>query len=556
MFMTLNFDDVLENTLGGFGRWQFLLYVAGGLLLFPCKLYIPIFLGFLPRYRCKVLECDLEPKVEFHPTWAEFAIPHLDNNYLHDGLGHCQRFSSNGTSCSKFNFDEHHMVPCSQSVYDDSMMKEPMVAFFDIGPCSSNDPNWWLGSWISQMAFIEIIFWTGVMIGILVCGRMGDRYGTRVVILTSQVTFTVGAIIAFTSMTYSSYVISSLLTGFGCMGSSTSPYVLVSEVMGKNHRHYLAFYQIFRVLGGFSYAWVASVLQNWRQFWLYALCVNLAVSPIWFWLHDSPRWLLSRGQFSQARKVLDFATKINGEPRLSANDFAALQEASRQQNASNRIHERMWTNYYVLRNLVVCLFIWLSVGLMYLGLSRISVTLGGNIYENFALFEGAELIGLVLSSTVASYMDCRTLIVWSLGSGSLALVLSFLIGHPMWTLALVVLGKTWASMSLQVIYVYTPAIFPTPIRNSALGLSSTAARLGALIGAWLINSKPSIKRIFSLLCSRDRAKGVDLASKAWTSSSDSNSLYAMESVRNKAKILDEPNPKTTSTPIVVDIDKH
>lgn len=270
---------------------------------------------------------------------------------------------------------------------------------------------------------------------------MGDRYGTRVVIFSSQITFTIGAIVAFTSTTYSSYVLSSLLTGFGCMGSSTSSYVLISEVIGKNHRHYMAFYQIFRILGGFSYAWAASVLQNWRQFWLYALWVNLAVSPIWFWLHDSPRWLLSKGRFAEARKVLDFAAKINGVSSLSNDEFDALRESSSQQNASNRIHRGMWTNPYVLRNMIVGLFVWLSIGLMYMGLSRISVTLGGNIYQNFSLFEGAELLGLLLSSCLAPNLDCRTLIVWSMGSGSLLLVLSFLIARPKWTLLLVILGN-------------------------------------------------------------------------------------------------------------------
>ena len=46
--------------------------------------------------------------------------------------------------------------------------------------------------------------------------------------------------------------------------------------------------------------------------------------------------------------------------------------------------------------------------------------------------------------------------------------------------ALALVGKAGASACFAIVFVYTAEMFPTPIRNSAVGICSTVARIGAL----------------------------------------------------------------------------
>ena len=47
--------------------------------------------------------------------------------------------------------------------------------------------------------------------------------------------------------------------------------------------------------------------------------------------------------------------------------------------------------------------------------------------------------------------------------------------------ALSLLGKFGASAGFAIVYVYTAELFPTPVRNSAVGLCSTFARIGGML---------------------------------------------------------------------------
>ena len=47
--------------------------------------------------------------------------------------------------------------------------------------------------------------------------------------------------------------------------------------------------------------------------------------------------------------------------------------------------------------------------------------------------------------------------------------------------ALSLIGKFGASAGFAIVYIYTAELFPTPVRNSAVGLCSTFARIGGML---------------------------------------------------------------------------
>lgn len=52
------------------------------------------------------------------------------------------------------------------------------------------------------------------------------------------------------------------------------------------------------------------------------------------------------------------------------------------------------------------------------------------------------------------------------------------------TTVLAIIGKAGVAAAFTGIYIYTSELFPTEVRNMALGISSTAGRVGGLIAPY------------------------------------------------------------------------
>ena len=57
-------------------------------------------------------------------------------------------------------------------------------------------------------------------------------------------------------------------------------------------------------------------------------------------------------------------------------------------------------------------------------------------------------------------------------------------------LAMTLLGKFGASAAFAIVYLYTAELYPTVIRNTAVGTSSTIARIGGIMAPVLAGLKP------------------------------------------------------------------
>ena len=61
---------------------------------------------------------------------------------------------------------------------------------------------------------------------------------------------------------------------------------------------------------------VAYLVQDWSYLQITFSVLTLLLSGLWFFLQESPRWLIAKGRRERALKVLKFGAKRNGK-RLS-----------------------------------------------------------------------------------------------------------------------------------------------------------------------------------------------------------------------------------------------
>ena len=90
----------------------------------------------------------------------------------------------------------------------------------------------------------------------------------------------------------------------------------------------IIFSQILRVVGSLASGVVAYVSQDWRIIWWYGSVLNALVVPMWLFLNESPRWLLSKGRYERAGRSMQFSAGLNGR-KLPEEIIERVMDASR-----------------------------------------------------------------------------------------------------------------------------------------------------------------------------------------------------------------------------------
>ena len=88
--------------------------------------------------------------------------------------------------------------------------------------------------------------------------------------------------------------------------------------------HIVCISQILRVIGSLASGVVAYVSQDWRIIWWYGSVLNALIVPMWLFLNESPRWLLSKGQYDRAERSINFSAGLNGTNVRTGNSIGFI----------------------------------------------------------------------------------------------------------------------------------------------------------------------------------------------------------------------------------------
>lgn len=157
----------------------------------------------------------------------------------------------------------------------------------------------------------------GCIIGVMVAGVPSDKYGRVKPLIVSALLFAVGVLGAAWSGSIGAFVIFRILAGFAVGISSVISPLYIAEVAPANRRGFLvSLYQLTIVtgilLGFLSNYWLVDIdsVNNWRIM-LSVISVPALIFLIGlFFVPESPRWLLMKGEEQKARRILE---KINGK---------------------------------------------------------------------------------------------------------------------------------------------------------------------------------------------------------------------------------------------------
>merc|ERR1719431_1478914 len=376
-------------------------------------------------------------------------------------------------------------------VFDRSIMRSTLIEEFQL-LCGSS----------GLRTVYNAIYMLGMLFGSYIFGWLSDSYGRMKALMVAVITVSLSGFFgAFCSgpMGVHGYGFLRFITGMGGIGCFMVCFVLAVEHVGFKYTMLIGIaIEIPFALGEILLGIEAYFIRDWTTLQIVSYLPLVVLLSLYWLVPESPRWLIGAGKLEEAKTIIRKAASVNGrevpEHLLKEADMVDTTENVKeveQEVNKTTVLDLFRPNKMAVRTLNMC-FQWFSVTMCYYGLSFASTSLGSDTFVSFQLSVFVEIPGYIFCIIV---MDCwgrRPILSFCQAMSGISCIFCGLLmtsedpGLVTLRLLLSLLGKFGASASFAIVYVYTAEMYPTVIRNQAVGTCSLVARLGG-IGALLLD---------------------------------------------------------------------
>ncbi|KAL6098313.1 slc22a5 [Pungitius sinensis] len=333
------------------------------------------------------------------------------------------------------------------------------------------------------------LFFCGVLAGSFLSGQLSDRYGRKIVLFVTMAVQTLFTLLQVFSPSWPAFCAMFFVVGLGQISNYVAAFVLGTEILGPRVRTVFstAGVSLFFGAGYMLLPLFAYFLRDWRKLLLGLALPGFLCVPLWWYIPESPRWLLSQGRVQEAEDILRDAARRNGiEPPPVI--FGPLQrELQCESRKAHNICDLLRSGNIRWISLTLWL-VWNTVAIAYFALSLNTANLHGDAYFNSLVSALVEMPAYALSWAMFRWCSRRLSLFSTLFMGGVFLLFIKLVPHHMVYLAITLemLGKFAVTTAFAIVYAYTAEIYPTVVRNTALGACSMASRIGSIIAPYFI----------------------------------------------------------------------
>lgn len=321
------------------------------------------------------------------------------------------------------------------------------------------------------------------------------RYGRKTTLIYGLILSSVMGMIQSFSVNYTMFVLCEFLAAATSAAIYPAAFILGIEWAGTEHRVIMGSLITLTYSFGLALCAIfAAYSQDFRLFLRLVYIPGFVTAAIMLFGAESMRWLLIKGKHSQIEKILKTASAVN-ECTLSARTMHIVHEKCEQVKQNGRMAKKTDenTSHESLRKLfatkslcirfVLCALIWMSVIFVSYGVSIISVSLHGNKYVNFIIISMGSLPAAAITVILLKYVGrVRSLSICLLLTAGCIIVAKLLPNdHKILPLLLFLAAKCFISVNVGIVYIQTTELWPTPLRHTMMGLSSTIGRVGSIL---------------------------------------------------------------------------
>ncbi|CAK1555147.1 unnamed protein product [Leptosia nina] len=381
-------------------------------------------------------------------------------------------------TCTTSDVFDNECSNCTDFKYDHSVFGDTIVSQWNL-VCEIE--------WLKNAT--QTIFMLGILVGNMVFGHLSDRFGRRVPFLIAVFLQLLSGVTTAYSVNWIMFTTLRFLLAVATGGTMVTSFVLTMELIGAKYRDTVGIiYQIPFNLGHLSLPLFGYFLRDWYHFQLAISLPSVIFLSYYYLLPESPRWLLTVGREDEALKILETAAKRNGLP---TDGIAAYTQKMAIDVKSNPANERasfvalFRTPRLRARTIAIC-FNWFVCGICFFGVSQYIGHVSGNIFSNVAISAAILVPGTIISIYANQVLGRKyTLISSNCVTGLSCLLILVVPKSEASHLVLGCAGLWGMSISFATVYLYAGELFPTVVRNSGVGLSSTVARIGSMVAPFI-----------------------------------------------------------------------
>nr|XP_022332351.1 solute carrier family 22 member 6-A-like [Crassostrea virginica] len=501
-----------ENYIYGcWGIYQVVQAVIIFLLILPTgfQLLVGVFIGYRPGFRCAASS-----------SWDDLIIANSSLFVTHEKC-HVKLFYNDSTRDTPKLVRE---TPCTKGYFYTLDKDSTFVTEMDL-VCDQG----YLGE------LVQTLVMAGQLVGAAFASSLSDRFGRKTVLLTSHLlTFALGIGVAF-SPNYTTLAVLKFLLGVLQQGMVMSNAVLCLELFPEKTRFYAEAIGLFSWTTGLVVmAPMAYLMRGYSWRYLQVLLTSFSVfSLVQYWVqNESLRWLAANGKTEAAERVMRKVARWNKiryedlnkivMKRMTSNDNPNDVDTEKKEMTENTKDLKIVVEKYsiitILRSKnifiisLIMWFTWLTNTVTYFGLTLNSTSLAGDRFLNFFLSSCVEYIAVILEYCMLRCLGRRTILmvfhaVCGTALASATLLHHFSGGDSRIELASVVTtfaGKMAITGSFSTLFLYTPELYPTNLRNAGIGFSSSFSRLGAIVSPYVGTLAEKIPwapgTIFTVMC--------------------------------------------------------
>ncbi|KAK6732812.1 hypothetical protein RB195_016905 [Necator americanus] len=354
---------------------------------------------------------------------------------------------------------------------------------------------------------VQSFYYVGHMAGSLAWGVWSDKIGRKQVFCIAVAIEILFGILLIVAPTWWLFAIFKLGTGFAHPGIYVVAIVIGTELIGARHRRIVAVLAaLFGAIGELILVGLAYFIRDYRVLHAAIALPWLILISYWWLMPESLRWLVTNERYREADVIMRKAAKVN-KSNIPDKWWEQLEKSQSKKNTSYGLLDLFRTKTLRIRSLV-CFFIWPVNAMLFYGLTMKSDIGGGSIYVNFALSAAIEIPAIFVVYFLIDRIGRRWMVACSFFVAGICLVINLFVGDHVafyWGMLQIMITKGAVTSAFIALYTYTSELFPTVIRNTAMGSCSTMARLGSILSSfialWLVDNygKLSLVIPFSVL---------------------------------------------------------
>ncbi|ESP05239.1 hypothetical protein LOTGIDRAFT_227894 [Lottia gigantea] len=344
------------------------------------------------------------------------------------------------------------------------------------------------------------------------CGALGltyfsDKYGRKkLLIVCLLIQGFVGVGVAFLNG-FILFTIMRFFIGLLNMGIGLTVFVMITESYQASVRTIPSVgIQIAWATGIMLLALFGYLIRNWRHLQLLISLPNFIIVIYVLFLPESLSWLVANRKYREASTVLNWAQQLNQhtsqiEERNSWNgNESCIQEQDVEPvdnyitgEIKNSIHDLFCmknTRFYTL----VIIYLFIVNSLIYMGISFSMPVLHGDIFLNLFLSGLVEIPAHIICMFVITRIGRKIPLMIFLFLCAMSTIAAALcpsstesgISLQWLKTTLFMISKFAITGSYATVYLYSAELFPTVIRNLAMGIASFFENLGAVGAPFII----------------------------------------------------------------------